>query len=995
MSGMRHKAMEGHSLLFRILVPLIAMAVLMLGLMVFALVQGGLFSEIQGNAIELLRGQTENKAQLVLDSLETRWTDIESVASEITAYIEDELKSRGAGYEDLARSASLNRRIMEGMAPLLLGRLRSGGTTGFFVILDGVGRRAESYSGLYLRDLNPSTNRADNSDVMLVRGSQGTVTSMGFQRDENWQQDFRFATAEEAAFFTMPLEAAKIGANERSPADYAVWSGPFMLDSNERTKVMTYSMPLIASDGKVLGVMGVELSSSFLSTLLSSGETGDQSIGYLLAVRQGDSFQKIASGGRGYRLSFRSNQTVITAESWEDDSTLRVTGSLNSKKLFGTVMDMTELSTGTAFPDEPAWAMIGLETEEDINATTAQLIRIVSLASLFAVLVCSVLAMMVGRSITRPIQRLAREIQLSGNRNDLTLTPTEIREIDILSDAILDMKADVEEVSSRLETILHLTGTSVGVFELREDSARAFCSPGFYKMFDEEPRASISRAECNAILSRKLTDKVDDGVWRLHTAKGERYVRVRRLQQRLGLIGAVIDATEEMKNRYRIEHERDYDMLTDMLNRRAFSRIGGELFSGDRKQLGNAAAVIMLDLDNLKFLNDTYGHDAGDLYIQTFARTSQEIFGGEHFLGARRSGDEFFLLLYGWEDRLALENHIRRCWSELGSRTLTLLDGMQYRLRASAGVAWYPNDALDLDTLIRYADFAMYKVKQGIKGNMEFFRLADYEKDAYMLSAREALNRMVDDGMVRYHFQPIVSARNGTIFGYELLMRPQVDELTNPAAVLRLAKSQSMLHHIERMTWFCALRDARRMKEKGLLHAGQHLFINSIADQVLTQDEEERMWEVYPDLLADCVMEITESEANDTGYTTHKIDVMRQKHGQVAIDDYGTGYNSELSLLQIDCQYVKLDISFVRDVDKDHDKQDMIRNLMSYARNRGTCVLAEGVETESELRMLMDFGVDYLQGYFLGKPNEEPQQVDPRAYAIIQDWQEKHGGHKA
>lgn len=993
MSGVRRRTMEGHSLLFRILIPLIAMAVLMLGLMVFALVQGGLFSEIQDNAIELLRGQTDNKTRLILDSLETRWTDIESAAAEITAYIEDELKERGASYEDLARSGSLNKHIMDGMAPLLLSRLRSGGTTGFFVVLDGAGRRAESYSGIYLRDMNPGTNRPDNSDVLLVRGSLNTLKNMGFQRDENWQQDFRFANEEEAAFFTRPVQAARIGGGHA--ADYAVWTGPFMLDSNERTKIMTYSMPLIASDGKVLGVVGVELSSSYLSTLLSSGETGDQSIGYLLAVRRDGNFQKIASGGRGYRLSFRSNQNMLAAESWVNDSTMRVTGSLNQKQLFGIVIGMDGLGNGAAFPGENAWAMIGLETEDDINATTARLIRIVALAGLFAVLVCSVLAMMVGRSITRPIQRLAREIQLSGKRDDLTLTPTEIREIDVLSDAILDMKADVEEVSSRLETILHLTGTSVGVFELRDDSARAFCSPGFYQLFDETPRPTISRAECNAIISRKLTDKVDDGVWRLQTARGERYVRVRRLQQRLGLIGAVIDATEEMKNRYRIEHERDYDMLTDMLNRRAFSRIGGELFSGDRKRLGNAAAVVMLDLDNLKFLNDTYGHDAGDLYIQTFARTSQEIFGGDNFLGARRSGDEFFLLLYGWEDRLALENHIRRCWNELGSRTLTLLDGMEYRLRASAGVAWYPSDALDLDTLIRYADFAMYKVKQGIKGNMEFFCLADYEKDAYMLSAREALNRMVDDGMVRYYFQPIVSARNGTIYGYELLMRPQVDELTNPAAVLRLAKSQSMLHHIERMTWFCALRDARRMKEKGLLLPGQHLFINSIADQVLTRDEEERMWEVYQDLLGDCVMEITESEANDAGYTAHKIDVMRKKHGQVAIDDYGTGYNSELSLLQIECQYVKLDISFVRDVDRDQDKQDMIRNLMSYARNRGTYVLAEGVETESELRVLMDFGVDYLQGYFLGKPNEEPQQVDPRAYAIIQDWHEKHGGHKA
>jgi len=383
----------------------------------------------------------------------------------------------------------------------------------------------------------------------------------------------------------------------------------------------------------------------------------------------------------------------------------------------------------------------------------------------------------------------------------------------------------------------------------------------------------------------------------------------------------------------------------------------------------------MLDLDNLKYLNDTYGHDCGDGYIRAFAE-SLRLFGQEGTIIARRSGDEFYVLIYGAPDRDLLRARIMRGWNGILDHAFILPDGNPYRMRVSAGVAWYPSDARSLNQLILYADFAMYKVKHSAKGSLEEFNLQDYSENSYLISGRNALDRLIDNQLVRFAVQPIISAQTGNVYGYELLMRSTVRELPDPLTVLRLASAEGKLQHIERLTWVKGMETVRGLVNSRYAPSESLFFINSIANQLLKPDDEQWLVEEYASLLPRMVVEVTEGEKNDLECTHYKLNFIRSHGGKVAIDDFGTGYNNELALVQIDADIVKLDMSLVRDVDTDLDKQALIRNLISYAKQRGIAVLAEGVQTRDEMRLLIRFGVDYLQGFYLGRPQFQPMSTD-------------------
>lgn len=301
----------------------------------------------------------------------------------------------------------------------------------------------------------------------------------------------------------------------------------------------------------------------------------------------------------------------------------------------------------------------------------------------------------------------------------------------------------------------------------------------------------------------------------------------------------------------------------------------------------------------------------------------------------------------------------------------------------SGGMALYPDDSTDWNELERFADFAMYTVKHGAKGVLAAFNRDVYSEDAFLINGRNALNKLIGSQKTSFDYQPVVSARTGEVLGYELLLRPNMPELPNPTTVLRLAKSQGMLRHIERMTWFGALASAREMSRCGALPGDALIFINSIGDQRMKPEDAAVLTDQYGDLFHRLVVEITESERNDLEITQEKCMFMHERGGRIAIDDYGTGYNSELLLVSVNADFVKVDNSFIHNVDVEVDKQVLVRNLISYARRKGIAVLAEGVETREEMQTLIGFGIDYLQGFYLGRPSETPQPLAKTVLAEI------------
>ena len=444
-------------------------------------------------------------------------------------------------------------------------------------------------------------------------------------------------------------------------------------------------------------------------------------------------------------------------------------------------------------------------------------------------------------------------------------------------------------------------------------------------------------------------------------------------------VGLAEDMTTTVLEQQRIEHERDYDTLTGLYRRRAFDRACEALFQQPEK-LG-CAALLMMDLDNLKQINDTYGHDWGDQYIrqtgQCFAANTPA-----NTICSRLSGDEFLIFFYGYQDQAQLRAQLELLSAALQRSVSILPNGKQLHISISGGIAWYPTDGHDLLTLKKYADFAMYQVKHSHKGRMCDFDIGSYHQEAYAAQTQQDFERLLQEELVSYHFQPICSARSGRIAAYEALMRVDLPTLHSPAQVMQLAHETGRLYEIERITVFHSSAIFQRMQAQGLFQSDALLFINSIANVSLTNEDVEEYAQRYPELLKRLVVEITEQEDLDRACLERKRNVPGFS-GSFALDDYGSGYSNELNLLELSPRYIKIDISIVRGIDTDRDKQQIVSNIVAYAHARSMQLIAEGIETEAQLRTVIGLGVDLLQGYYLSRPAAVPAPIAPEAQAVI------------
>jgi len=444
-------------------------------------------------------------------------------------------------------------------------------------------------------------------------------------------------------------------------------------------------------------------------------------------------------------------------------------------------------------------------------------------------------------------------------------------------------------------------------------------------------------------------------------------------------VGLAEDMTTTVLEQQRIEHERDYDTLTGLYRRRAFDRACEALFQQPEK-LG-CAALLMMDLDNLKQINDTYGHDWGDQYIrqtgQCFAANTPA-----NTICSRLSGDEFLIFFYGYQDQAQLRTQLELLSAALQRSVSILPNGKQLHISISGGIAWYPTDGHDLLTLKKYADFAMYQVKHSHKGRMCDFDIGSYHQEAYAAQTQQDFERLLQEELVSYHFQPICSARSGRVAAYEALMRVDLPTLHSPAQVMQLAHETGRLYEIERITVFHSSEIFQRMQAQGLLQSDALLFINSIANVSLTVEDVEEYAQRYPELLKRLVVEITEQEDLDRACLERKRNVPGFS-GSFALDDYGSGYSNELNLLELSPRYIKIDISIVRGIDTDRDKQQIVSNIVAYAHARSMQLIAEGIETEAQLRTVIGLGVDLLQGYYLSRPAAVPAPIAPAAQAVI------------
>ncbi|MCM1133606.1 MAG: EAL domain-containing protein [Ruminococcus flavefaciens] len=287
------------------------------------------------------------------------------------------------------------------------------------------------------------------------------------------------------------------------------------------------------------------------------------------------------------------------------------------------------------------------------------------------------------------------------------------------------------------------------------------------------------------------------------------------------------------------------------------------------------------------------------------------------------------------------------------------------QLSLSIGCSSYPNEASDFNMLVNYSEFALYEARTDRRYVINWFSEENYvrEKDAYKNA--QIFNRMIMENQITYYVQPIVEATTGNIVAYEALMRTVGDMKMEPKQILSIAASQNNLYAVEKLTFFNTLK---MLSENQQVFENKKLFINSMSDYLLTEEDFNELYLTYGELLEKVVIEIVEN----SDATPEALETIKKRlnftHAQLAIDDYGTGYSNSSNLLKYHPDYVKIDHALISDIHNDLKKQQLVTQIIEFCKDNQLQSLAEGVETSQEMKTVIRLGVDYIQGYYTSKP---------------------------
>lgn len=954
-------------------------------------------TSLEQNAVDILQIQTENR-QNYLQGQMLDAQDLSSLAGKINAVTQAMLDDGEISLDTLDSGSDTASPLLLSIGDSLISSMRHRPITGIFVVLNthdlDTREKGEPLPCLYLRDLDPNSSPSQrNSDLMLVRAPAQVVQSLYIATDTSWTPSINYGANGSSGFLYPVFQAAYHGNGELDAADYGHWtSSPYTLSGDDHSAI-AYTIPLILDDGTVYGVLGVEILESYLQALLPGTELQNDSSGtYLLGVASNS-----AIGKDDLTVSVISASPAANAPQQSYDQTLLLKpskrGGYQSDSPLGlchaAVAPLTLYNRNAPFSNEQM-LLIGSVPVSALYAFSGDVVRLLIIAVLVVLTAGLFSSLVLARKLSRPISRLSDEVaHARESRSSIPmLSATGIIELDRFSSAFTQLGREVLDTSTKFLRIMDMASVELGGYELRSAPDSIYVTDNF---FDLLGMPGVDADDLTAQSFRELLQRFErscphspapDGAMLYHIrlpSGKERYLRIETTHEDGTQVGLAEDVTANTLEKLRIEHERDYDTLTDLYNRRAFRRICAEFFCSPEK-LGHAA-LLMFDLDNLKQINDTFGHDWGDEYIrltgECFAKNAPA-----RTVCARISGDEFNALFYGYNDQDTLRADICALKAALEQSVVQLPSGRELRVSVSGGVAWYPESSTNLITLRKYADFAMYQVKHSRKGELLEFDPEVYRTDLQERRCHEEFRRLINEELVTYHFQPIIDAKDGSVFAYEALMRVDLPTLHSPADVLRLAREENCLHEVERITFFRASSAYQALENAGKVVPSALLFVNSIASQYLTPDELSEYSARYASILPRIVIEITEEELLDPKALRIKQTIPGSS-GAFALDDYGSGYSNERSLLELSPNYIKIDLSIIRDIDTDANKRQIVSNTVSYAHQRGMKVVAEGLETADEVRTVLSLGVDLLQGFFLAMPQVEPGGASEESLAVI------------
>lgn len=419
------------------------------------------------------------------------------------------------------------------------------------------------------------------------------------------------------------------------------------------------------------------------------------------------------------------------------------------------------------------------------------------------------------------------------------------------------------------------------------------------------------------------------------------------------------DITKEVHLSSEIEKLTFYDPATGVLNLDGIRFKAGELMSK-----GKMCALFLIDLYGMSLINKNYGISSGDIVLSQIAeRLKNEL--GESGVVGRVASDEFalFVPIAREEESIIIADKIEGLIGEP-----IYIYGERLKISVNMGIALYPMDGSSFNQLHEKASIALASAKKAGEGERRFFELTFEERVKESVFAIGLVGRAVEEDLFIFHYQPYFRGEDLTLAGFEALVRIK-DKDGKTYGPSRFIEYLEVSKHLRSFEGF-ALREALRVSEKLKLPVSINISARSFKDMGFIKVVANQLSR------SSVIVEITERVfIEDRDKAIEHIIILKDSGIKIALDDFGTGYSSLGYLSNLPVDEIKIDISFVKEVVKDHRKRVVVKNLIKLASDLGIQTVAEGVETKEQLEILRDMGCTYLQGYFLGKPMPEEEAI--------------------
>jgi diguanylate cyclase (GGDEF)-like protein len=557
---------------------------------------------------------------------------------------------------------------------------------------------------------------------------------------------------------------------------------------------------------------------------------------------------------------------------------------------------------------------------------------------------------------------------LGGSRLRLLLATRELAQQNLRFDAAL---ANMSHGLCMLDAELRLLVWNKRSCEILRIAPEAL-SPGIplrsvVELSSGSSHSSRMAAELTAEFEARIASG-DLAPWKRHLGGGRIIAIAHRPMPDGGAVVIIDDITEREQAEARVRFLATHDNLTGLPNRILFMEQVSEAVLDGRRQ-GRKFAIVFVDVDRFKIINDTLGHSAGDTLLIEIANRLKRCV-EPHDIVARLSGDEFIILLRDASDPAQISKIARRMLSAILKPIV--VRGQECRVTASLGISRYPSDAEDADTLIKNADAAMYAAKDEGHNGFRFHTAGLETQSIDRLMLENGLRQAIERNELLLHYQPKRSLHSGDITGVEALVRWQHPEfgLLLPARFIPLAEETDLIVAIGKWVLEAACAQNAAWQRAGLapIQVAINLAARQFADPGLLEDVRQALRKsgMAPELLE---LEITETMAmQSVGRTVELLNAIKGLGVKIAIDDFGTGYSSMSLVKQLPIDVLKIDRSFIHEIASDSDDKAIAEAIIAFGRALDLTVVAEGVETAEQEALLRAHRCDAIQGFLVSKP---------------------------